>query len=221
MILPVQVTFDNIGADPVLEAQIREQVARLERFYAPLTSCRVNVGMLGRHVHGNLYHVRIDLGLPGGELVVESEPTLHAELQDLEEGKITKGAELGKLHRTPVRAVLDAFRVMRRRLEDYARKQRGDVKRRQEPLARGTVVNLHPAEGYGFIQTANEDQVYFHRDAVLDGHFNLLRDGSPVRFCEEMGEKGPQATTVKVMHPRKQAKAASTVVPIRAAAMAR
>lgn len=215
MILPVQVTFDNIAADAALEAEVRELAARLERYYSPITSCRVLVEMLGRHIHGNLYHVRIDLGLPGGEIVVETEPDLHAGLQDTREDRIRKSGEVSRLHRSPKRAILDAFGEMRRRLQDYARKQRGDVKRRAEPLVRGSVNQLHPAEGYGFILTPDDRQVYFHRDAVLGGRFNVLRDGAAVRFCEEAGEQGPQATTVKLVHPRKQARAAAAVVPMR------
>jgi Raf kinase inhibitor-like YbhB/YbcL family protein len=39
---------------------------------------------------------------------------------------------------------------------------------------------------------------------------NRLRAGTRVRFAEETGDKGPQASTVKVIHPRKQAQTAAT-----------
>ena len=214
MILPVQVTFREIDADPELDRVVREQAAKLERYFSRITSCRVLIEMLGRHARGNQYHVRIDLGLPEGELLVESAPALHSALRDVEAEKITKSAELGRLHKTPRRAILDAFREMRRRLQDYARKQRDEVKLRAQPLVRGEVVRLLPEEGYGFIETPDGRQVYFHRDAVLNGRFPILRTGSQVRFCEEPGEKGPQATTVRIVHPARQAKAAAMVAPL-------
>lgn len=172
------------------------------------------VEMIGGRKRGNLYHVRIDLGVPDGELLVELEPTMKARLQDVEEEEITKSRELGRVHKTPKRAILDAFREMRRRLQDYARKQRRDVKSKEPPLTLGEVVGLQPEEGFGFIRTRDGRQVYFHRDAVLGEHFNLVRIGSLVRFCEVAGEKGPQATTVKLVHPTKQAKVAADVVPV-------
>jgi cold shock CspA family protein len=41
--------------------------------------------------------------------------------------------------------------------------------------------------------------VYFSRASVLDGAFDDLTVGSPVAFVEEAGEKGPQASTVRVL----------------------
>lgn len=50
---------------------------------------------------------------------------------------------------------------------------------------------------YGFSETADGRQIYFHRNSVLDWDFNRLTVGSEVRFTEEIGEKGPQASTVE------------------------
>jgi cold shock CspA family protein len=41
--------------------------------------------------------------------------------------------------------------------------------------------------------------VYFHQNSVVDTDFSKLETGSEVRFVEEMGEKGPQASTVYVI----------------------
>jgi cold shock CspA family protein/ribosome-associated translation inhibitor RaiA len=215
MILPVQITFRNLEAEPGLEEYVRQQAEKLDRYYGRITSCRVMVELLGRHARGNRYHVRIDLGLADGELLVESEPDLHAGMRDVAEERVTKSAELGRLHKTPRTAVLDSFKEMRRRLQDFARKQRLDVKQQAQPLALGEVVDLHPSEGFGFVRTRLGRRVYFHRDAVLGGRFEMLRAGSKVRFCEEPGDKGPHATTVRIVHPRKQAMEAAASVPMR------
>jgi cold shock CspA family protein len=65
------------------------------------------------------------------------------------------------------------------------------------PVAR--VVRLFPEAGYGFIKTPEGRELYFHRNSVISPGFNHLEVGTEVRFDEEMGEKGPQATTVKVI----------------------
>ena len=74
------------------------------------------------------------------------------------------------------------------------------------------------ALGFGFIE-ADGHGVYFHRNSVVGGHFERLRVGSRVRFTEEEGEKGPQASTVRLVRPARQGKAAAAtgVIPHRAA----
>ena len=55
---------------------------------------------------------------------------------------------------------------------------------------------------FGFIETQDGREIYFHRDAVLDGAFNRMVLGSEVRFVEEEGENGPQARIVRLRrHP--------------------
>ncbi len=63
----------------------------------------------------------------------------------------------------------------------------------------GRVVKLFPEEGYGFIETASGEEVYFHRNSVVNEHFGKLKEGDEVRveFAVDESEKGPQATTVK------------------------
>lgn len=70
------------------------------------------------------------------------------------------------------------------------------VKTHEVP-AHGAVVELERADGYGYIQ-AGENRIYFHRASVLDDACDELTVGTPVAFVEERGEKGPQASTVRV-----------------------
>jgi cold shock CspA family protein/ribosome-associated translation inhibitor RaiA len=207
MNLPMQVTFRQVE-EQGLEEFVRQQVAKLERYCDDIVSCRVLVEMSGRRRHGNAYHVRIDLGVPGEEIVVEHEPSVHASLEDTEMARMAKSLETGRAHRNPRRAVLDAFSEMRRRLQEYRRRVRGDVKTHAEPFLSGVVDRLYPTDGYGFLKTSDEREIYFHRDSVLHDRFDRLRIGSSVHFVEEMGEKGPQASTVRLVHPRARAKAA-------------
>ncbi|MBZ5637063.1 MAG: cold shock domain-containing protein [Acidobacteriia bacterium] len=211
MLLPVQVTFRNMKDTAGLEELVQKEAATLERFYDRISSCRVMVERPQHAESSKLYHVRIDLGLPKGELVVKHTPTLHGALQDAKVEKSRREAESVLLHKSPERAIHEAFHEMRRRLQDYSRRQVGFVKNTQK-MAQGTVKEIFPDKGYGFLETTDDRRIYFNQASVLDGHFDRLRAGTRVRFAEEMGEKGPQASTVKIIHPRKQAQTAATTV---------
>jgi cold shock CspA family protein len=145
------------------------------------------------------------LTVPGGELVVKREPSLHSSIQQTHDQRVVKHLELKAPHGELRQAIDDAFKAMGRRLQDYARRQRRDVKT-HEPMPRARVSKLLPAEGYGFLETPGGREIYFHRNSVLDQGFARLKIGTVVNFVEEEGEKGPQASTVKLArnrHPRR------------------
>jgi cold shock CspA family protein/ribosome-associated translation inhibitor RaiA len=198
-LIPTQVTFRGVPHSDALESDIRERVAWLEQFYADIVRCRVLVELPHRHRHdGRHFHVRIDLTVPGGSpIVVTHEPSLHARLKDFQEEEHHKEAEVEGVHRYAAVAVREAFDAARRRLEDFAREQRGAVKTHEVP-AHGEIVEIREPEGYGFIQ-AGEDRIYFHRASVLDDAFDELTIGTRVAFVQEKGEKGPQASTVRML----------------------
>jgi cold shock CspA family protein len=75
--------------------------------------------------------------------------------------------------------------------------QRETKRHYEEPIAR--LARIFPDDGYGFIVTPDGHEIYFHRNSVLDPGFDRLEPGVEVRFEEEMGENGPQATTVKAI----------------------
>jgi cold shock CspA family protein len=110
---------------------------------------------------------------------------------------VTKRLQLQVPHKEAELAVRDAFRSARRKLQDFARRQRGDVKTHQALSAK--VSQLFPKAGYGFLETFDGRQIYFHQNSVLSGKFGALEVGTGVRFAEEDGERGPQASTVKLV----------------------
>jgi cold shock CspA family protein len=123
--------------------------------------------------------VKIDLTVPEKKLVVNREHPMR------------------KSHEDIFVAIRDAFDAARRQLEEYAEVERGDVKV-HESVPTGRVSRLYPEEGYGYIEGFGGREIYFHRNSVLDG-FEALEVGAEVRFEEEEGEKGPQASTVKIV----------------------
>jgi len=164
--------------DAEIESAIRANADWLENYYDRIMSCRVVVDRPHlHHQEGNLYQIRIDLKVPGRELAVKREPSQHADYKDLNI------------------MIRDAFDEARRQLEDYARRQRGEVKARQsQPHAR--VVRVFPEAGYGFLATPDGREIYFHKNSVIEANFSDLTAGTEVRFVEELGEQGPQASTV-------------------------
>ncbi len=126
MEFPTQVTFRNVPNPEAVEADIRERAAKLDTYYARIVGCRVVVEVPHRHHRGgNQYHVRIELSVPGGEVVVNHEPSLYSSEQALGHEKLTKDTEPNGVHRDLPAAIHEAFDVARRRLQDYARRQRG------------------------------------------------------------------------------------------------
>ncbi|MEC4812530.1 MAG: HPF/RaiA family ribosome-associated protein [Scytonema sp. PMC 1069.18] len=81
---PLQITFHNIQQSDAVEEKIRECVAKLEQFHHRITSCRVVIDAPHQNHHkGKLYHVQIDLTIPGREIVVNRNPSNHESHQDI------------------------------------------------------------------------------------------------------------------------------------------
>lgn len=179
MQLPLQVAFRNMEASPAVEAKVRERADQLDRIYDHIMSCRVVIEAHHKHHHqGNLYHVRIDLKVPETEIVASRSPSEHHSHEDV------------------FVAVRDAFDAVDRRLEDYARRRRGQVKSHEVP-PHGRITEINPDDGR--IETLDGRVIYFHRNSVIDADFDKLAVGTEVRYIEEVGELGPQASTVYVI----------------------
>jgi ribosome-associated translation inhibitor RaiA/cold shock CspA family protein len=181
MELPLQITFHQLRHSDAVEQYVRTRAAKLDELAPRLTGCRVALEMPHRHAHhGEHYRVVIDMTLPGGEVVVARSPGDEKTYEDLN-------------------AAIDAaFDDADRRLQDFVRRQRGDVKL-HERARHGRVTKLFPYEGYGFLGTAEGDELYFHRNSVLDAAFDRLKVGDRVRFVEDAaGEAAPHASTVAV-----------------------
>jgi len=188
MKIPLQITVRNASVSEVVKNDIREKAAKLELFSGNIMGCRVTVDSPHRHQHqGMQYAVQIDLTVRGSELVVKRQP-----------------------HEDVYVAIRDAFDAARRQIEEYERRLRGEIKVHEAP-SQARVSKLFPGEGYGFLEAPNGYEIYFHRNSVLGDAFDRLTVGTEVRFVEEEGEKGPQASTVVIAHKRRgrEAKAGS------------
>lgn len=175
MQVPLQITFRNIPSSGAVEANIRERAEKLEAFYPHITSCRVVLEERDRHHHqGKQFCVRVDVRVPEHEIAVNRDH-----------------------HEDVYVALRDAFDAARRKLEDVAREQRGDVK--SHPLPQhGRVARLFTDRGYGFIETPDGREFYFSAANVVSPSFDKLAVGVAVQFIEEMADEGAQAKRVSV-----------------------
>jgi len=175
---PVQVTFHDVPVSDEIERMCWRESEKLERYHGQITGCHVLIAQPHRHHRkGNLYDIRVSVVIPGGEVVVNRTPREHASDERIE------------------LAIREAFDTARRRLEDAVRRRRGLVKEHDTP-AHGRITRLDPLQGSGYLTTADGREIYFHANSVLDG-FEELEVGKEVRFHEEQGERGPQASSVQ------------------------
>lgn len=156
--------------------RIRKKAAGLDKYYQRITSCRVIVDSTDKHQgKGQRRNIRVEVAVPGNEIVVKRQSQ-----EDM-------GA-----------AIRDAFDAVRRQLEEYAEKQR-DTGPAKPTQSRARVAKIMGGQDYGFLETEDGDEIYFHRNSVSNGAFEKLEIGAEVQFTEEEGDDGPQAVIVKLM----------------------
>lgn len=181
MQVPPEIAFRNLEATDDLEQEILTGIARLEEVYPDLISCRTMVADdTPAQKNGSNYRARLDVSIPGHEVVVD---------EDNEHGASARSA---------VRTVRDAFAIARRRLKKSKHRQRGHDKAPELP-PHGRVTRLLTDDTgvrYGFIESLDGRQIYFHEDALVDLAYDELETGDEVHIAVAAGDQGPQASTV-------------------------
>jgi cold shock CspA family protein len=179
---PVEIDSQGLNVSPTARELVEKSVAMLEQRFGRITACRVVLKGPGEHHRmGGLYEVNIRLALPyGREVEISRTPTADERRSDL-----------------PF-AINDAFKRARRRLQDQVRRMQSQVKHHEgQPV--GRVARLDEFGEFGIIDAADGHEVYFHRNSVLNNAFAKVKVGTRVTYVEEAGEKGPQASTVKLL----------------------
>lgn len=181
MQVPLQITFRNMETSESLESYIRERAAKLDSICENMVSCRVVVEAPHKHQRkGGLFHATIEITLPKETIVINREPDQH------------------KSYKDAYVVVRDVFDSAQRKLRGVVGRQKGEVKAHEE-MPQGKITELYPHEDYGRILTAAGDDIYFHRNSLINADFAALSLGDEVRFVEEQGDNGPQATSVRVV----------------------
>src|SRR5262245_41903163 len=185
--VPLEIGFHNIESSGWAENEIRSRVAKLERMYERLTSCRVRVDQRANNSNGTIPPVvHIELGLPGRpDLVVSHEPD-----------HLMRKYQRPDLHK----AINEAFRIAERRLVDIKEMRDGRTKGAHHDgpnQALGQIAEMDPGGEFGFLLTKEGALLYFHRNAMLSGNFDDLRRGHEVYYVDAMGDTGPIASKVR------------------------
>jgi cold shock CspA family protein/ribosome-associated translation inhibitor RaiA len=179
---PLEIAFQNSDPSDAIRLEVERQAKRLEKFSDRITSCHVKViAPPTRHRHGGQFKIDIRIAMPDHKDVIVSKT--HGDAPE---------------HEHVMVAISDAFAAAQRQIEDCVREMRGQVKP-HEVEDHGRVTKFIAEQDCGFIETADGREVYFHRNSVLDDAFDTLRIGTEVRFIEEMGDNGAQASTVRVV----------------------
>lgn len=175
MKVPLVVTIHGFEHSDALDAAIREHAGKLELFHSNITSCRVTAEEISKHRHqGRQFTVRIDLRVPGKEILVTRDH-----------------------HEDVFVALRDAFDSAKRQLEELVRQHRGNVKV-HELVQYGKIARLLYDQGYGFIKTDDDRELYFSRENVVHPLFDHLQVGASVQFIEEIAGEGLQAKRVSI-----------------------
>jgi len=177
---PIKIRLKDCRPTLAIKNKLFEHVQKLERHYSPLISCRIAIEKPHRSkIHGGVYQVTIHLTTPG---------------KDLFAGKM---ADINPSHEDVYVAIRDAFDNIERQLATHFAQLRREIKIHEDNKTVGRVVRIFPQDGYGFLETTDGRQIYFHQNSVLDPGFGRLRQGNRVRFVEELGNDGPQASTIE------------------------
>lgn len=118
MTIPVQITFRDMDPSGAIADAARDHAGKLAGSHERILACHVVVeSPHHRHRKGNDFRVRVELSVPGDELVAESTVRENAGHQD---------AYL---------ALRDAFRAVGRRLHERAERHGGRSKPGDRPIA--------------------------------------------------------------------------------------
>lgn len=174
--LPLDITMRDIPNSDAIEGKIRQKVEKLSQFYHHIEFCKVVVELSHKHKHqGRLFATNIEVGVPGKRLVVN-----HKKDEDL------------------YVVIRDAFTAMRRQIDHYAHRQRGNVKQHAEPLM-GRIVRLF--SDYGFIEDFEGHEYYFNATHLALDDFNTLLIGDMVNFLDNGVGDTLQASHVNLYKP--------------------
>jgi cold shock CspA family protein/ribosome-associated translation inhibitor RaiA len=180
---PLQIAFHNMESSPALEQRVRELFGKLERYSHDIVSARIVLEASHRQPHKGSLGISVNIGLPGRDIVVKREQRLH------------------EADNHNIWVLTEAFDAAGRQVEEYSRMRRHDVKAHEAGRRYSRVARLYPEQDYGFIETPEGQNVYFHRAVVRGDHFDALAIGSEVVYtlADQEGSMGPMASSVQLL----------------------
>ena len=164
---PVQITSRDFQLTPAMEAQIRERADDLQLYFPRLTGCHVVVeAPVHHHRKGGPFNVRIKSPRRRERTISRSNRQAADDLAI---------------------AIRDAFDAARRRLEDHLREAQARRQGARAAVCLAALLAFSRREGYGFLETPDNREIYFHRHSVLDEHFDDLGARNRGALCRRGG----------------------------------
>jgi cold shock CspA family protein len=208
MQVPPEISLKGFVMNLEIDTLLQRQIARLERVCDYIISLRVAIEKeQGRHQLGNPYRVRLDIRVPPNhEIVVKRQTVLHEDVRtppepETEPEMINKQAVLSRRKDEPlVVTIRSTFDSARRQLEKLVERQRKEVKTHPQNEIMGFIEKLFRDDEYGFIRSLEGQEIYFHKNSSLHGEWERLEVGTGVRYTEEQGEKGLQASSIEIVN---------------------
>ncbi len=171
--LDIHIEGQKVEILPEWRVKIEEELGRLQQHYCgPILHARVEIIGTQHHRLGT-FEVHLIMTVAGNTITV------------IRQGELV------------LPLLVEAFDVLDRQLEEHCRIMRQNVKSHEDFTRQGKVIRLFPDREYGFIETDDGLEVYFHANAVKKGNFAQLNPGTMVKFGQEEGREGPQATWVQ------------------------
>ena len=175
--MELKIETRNVELRKSWQAKIEEEKEKLVCHYANfILHLRVTIEATSHHKEGG-FEIKLIATVPNDTVVV------------------TKKGE-------GVRSLLvDAFDVLSLNLKEILRKKRKGHKGSEQGAVGdqyGVIRKISPLESYGFITTSDERDIYFHENALKNATIDELAEGDSVFYGETIGDKGPQASWVRV-----------------------
>ncbi|TVR52135.1 MAG: HPF/RaiA family ribosome-associated protein [Gemmatimonadales bacterium] len=200
MQVPPEIAFRGLEPTDSLKVLILEGIEKLEKVYPNLISCRTVVtdDTPSRH-SGHTYRVRLEVGIPKHNVIVDKRDPESIE------------------HKDVTQAIREAFSIARKRLLEIKERQSGDVKTHDLP-PHGRITRLlidDTGVRYGFLESREGRQVYFHEEALVDLDYDDLEVGDEVRYAAAEGDEGPQASTLARLDPHRIGPVQERSIPLK------
>ena len=181
---PPEITFRDVEHSKELDEMIRNEIKKLEKVCDHMVSCKVTVEKEQKSQEvGNPYKVMVHVTVPPGHEIVSKNKHIK-----------------GEVYQPLMVSIRETFDNEQEQLRELVQRQQDEVKSHKNQEINGVVRKLFTESGYGFIENEHGEEIYFHQNSVLNNDFDKIRIGTGVSYFGEMGEKGPQARSVKIIN---------------------
>lgn len=183
MRIPLEISFHGISRSESLEQLIQNNAEKLERVCDRLISCRVGVKLDQKSSSTlNPFRIRVEMRTPPGHtLVVTNTSGTKEATEDL-----------------PT-SINNTFKAAHRKLKRLVEKQQDRQQNHPGQEISGIIIKIFFEEGYGFLRSLEGEEIYFHRNSIVNDEFEQLEPGTGVNYTAEVGDKGLQASSVQIL----------------------